>query len=205
MNEVRRDVSNVRPFAFQYEYALRHLYVLLNLCERGYTADRWSLVMFNGIPIAEQLLMCSGLFPSNQKLITRFFSLCSIQTAIDSVCLSHNWKDFSASDHVGLPEKIQLLYATLWIIVKWTTLWSNTNTCKLSDFLTCFFLFLLVCFQWIALLLRSLQMIFYCVISFVFFLKKDETQTVHCLIYGMEVLASVNVWHMWHTIDYCQF
>lgn len=26
---------------FQYEYALRHLYALVNLCERGYPADRY--------------------------------------------------------------------------------------------------------------------------------------------------------------------
>lgn len=31
-------------FDFQYEYALRHLYALLNLCEKGYTADRYSLL-----------------------------------------------------------------------------------------------------------------------------------------------------------------
>lgn len=42
---------------FQYEYALRHLYALLNLCERGYPTGRYGLlshlcVMFFIAPLA---------------------------------------------------------------------------------------------------------------------------------------------------------
>lgn len=33
-----------RPLVFQYEYALRHLYALVNLCERGYSAGRYGLL-----------------------------------------------------------------------------------------------------------------------------------------------------------------
>ncbi|KAF0043921.1 hypothetical protein F2P81_003079 [Scophthalmus maximus] len=31
-----------RPLVFQYEYSLRHLYALVNLCERGYPVNSWS-------------------------------------------------------------------------------------------------------------------------------------------------------------------
>lgn len=41
---VERISDSWLPLMFQYEYALRHLYVLVNLCERGYAADRYSLL-----------------------------------------------------------------------------------------------------------------------------------------------------------------
>lgn len=37
----------------QYEYALRHLYALVNLCEEGYTADRYR-------PLPVHLNICGG-------------------------------------------------------------------------------------------------------------------------------------------------
>lgn len=103
----------------------------------------------------EQLLMLSDLFPLNQKLITLSFSLCSIQMAMDSVCQFHIWKDFSASDQVGLPEKIVLLYAMLG-----NQLRSGCH-CYWTLILPNFLIFKLFFFS-IALLLWSLPMIFYC-------------------------------------------
>uniref|UniRef100_A0A3Q3EFB3 Legumain prodomain domain-containing protein n=1 Tax=Labrus bergylta TaxID=56723 RepID=A0A3Q3EFB3_9LABR len=42
----------------KYEYALRHLYALVNLCERGYSADRYVLLTAPHLPVCLSACLC---------------------------------------------------------------------------------------------------------------------------------------------------
>lgn len=85
---------------FQYEYALRHLYALLNLCERGYPTGRYGLAfsfvcyvfysttgcMSIRVIYRITVVSCSVSLKPDAYCPLFFFFLCSIQVAMDSVC-----------------------------------------------------------------------------------------------------------------------